>query len=98
MIGDESTHTEIERDEAWLNNVLVDEPPAPLDRIKHRVRIEVNEAWFEQGARTETAVANLAAVKRALRSEAGSLARQREQAARRIRVWIGRLAGLAAAA
>ena len=64
----------IERDEAWLGKVAPPDPQAALERIKHRVRIEVNQVWVERDAPADPLPGNLGAIKAAMRNETARLA------------------------
>ena len=96
MTLDKEIMTAIERDEAWLREVMPADPPAPLERTRLRVRIEVNHVWLKRNAATDPTAADLGGVKRTVRAEIAGLAAV--PASRRAWPLIRRGAGLAAAA
>ena len=96
MTHDKDTMSDIERNEAWLREAMPADPPAPLERAKLRVRIELNHAWLKRNAAPDPSAAGLEGVKRAVRAEMAGLAAG--PASRRVRLPIRRSVGLAAAA
>jgi hypothetical protein len=61
---------DIEREETWLRQTLPADPPAPLERVKLRVRIEVHQVWVERHFPADPLPADLGSVKRVARAEA----------------------------
>ncbi|MCP4589798.1 MAG: hypothetical protein GY842_03560 [bacterium] len=98
MIDEHDPHPDLERDEAWLEEVMFAQPTTPMSRVKHAVRIEAGEAWLASRMEAEPVSADLAAVKGAVRGEVEGLLERRSRAVLQIRVWTHRLVGLAAAA
>ena len=97
MTADRKTLAELERDEQWLRGTAAADPPAPLERIKLRVRIEVNQVWLERNASTDPAPRSLQAVRHAAR--AAVQARATPSARRAVPWWRARRwVGFAAAA
>ncbi len=96
MTLDENMAAQIERDEAWLADIMPADPPLPLERTKHRVHLEVNRAWLERNAPADPVAPDLDVVKRAVRAELEDMTVGPRL--RRRWGWVRRGAALAAAA